>query len=366
MMRRHIHRALAGLLIGLMASSCTGRGQVVGTQHVSPAPRTALAQHAPSGTEVSSAVTLRVLGSSELLDMQPILHEAANATGVTVDFTPIGSVAGATEVIDGDAAGQGYEAVWFASDDYINLYHAGLGSLKGTTQIMASPVILAMRTAVASRLGWDRNPPTWAEIAAAAASKQFTFAMTDPSKSNSGLSVLVAAATEIANTGGALQANEVAQEAPELAGMSRQQMLTKLTSGVLTQAYLQELRNGHAPDGLFDYESQLLTLKDEAPPGDPITLIYPTDGALEATYPLSLLVSARPDTTDAFLRLTAYLLRPPVQQEIMRLTHRRPITGGITLSGKLTGHELYRLPFPGAASTVQYLIDIYNGTPGRG
>jgi len=59
--------------------------------------------------------TLRVLASSELADMAPILGQAEKATGVHVELTPIGSVAGAQQVIDGTAERR-YEAVWFASD----------------------------------------------------------------------------------------------------------------------------------------------------------------------------------------------------------------------------------------------------------
>jgi len=361
-----LRRTLTGLLLMLAATSCTGHPPLPPTPHTSPVSPTTSAAHAsPAPTFSGPAYTLKVLGSSELEDMQPILRQAETATGVTVALTPIGSLAGAKAVIGG-AAAKGYDAVWFASDNYIDLYPEGLGSLKGTTQIMSSPVILGMRTSVADRLGWNRNPPTWAEIAAAAARNEFTFGMTNPSMSNSGLSALVAVATSIAGTGAALQASEIAQAAPELGGMSRQQVLTRPTSGYLTQAYLNDLRSGHAPDALIDYESQLLTIKAAAPPGNPITLIYPSDGALDATYPLSLLVSARPAARDAFLRLTKYLTTPQVQQQIMQLTQRRPILSGIPLTEGLTGHELYQLPFPATVGTVQYLIDIYNGTPGRG
>ena len=356
-----LRRTLAGLLLMLAVTSCTGHAAAPPTPPTSPAPQTS-----PAPDFSGPAYTLRVLGSSELEDMKPILRQAVSATGVTVDLTPIGSLAGAQAVIDGAAAARGYAAVWFASDNYINLYPGALGGLKGTTQIMSSPVILGMRTSVADRLGWNRNPPTWAEIAAAAARKQFTFGMTDPSMSNSGLSALVAVATAIAGTGAALQTSEIAQAAPELAGMSLQQVLKARSSGDLTQAYLSKLRSGHAPDGLIDYESQLLTIKAEAPRDDPITLIYPSDGALDATYPLSLLISVQPAARDAFLRLTKYLTFPQVQREIMQVTHRRPIIGGIPLTGGLAGHELYQLPFPAAAGTVRYLIDIYNGMPGRG
>jgi Ca-activated chloride channel family protein len=331
--------ALAGMVQFVLAG-CTG----------SPSP----------GSYSGPSFTLRILASSELADMTPILDQAASATGVTVKLTPVGSLAGAQQVIDGTAE-RYYDAVWFASDNYLDLYPEGLAKLNGTTEIMSTPVILGMRTSAADRLGWNRNPVTWAEIAEAAARSEFTFGMTDPSLSNSGLSALVAVATAIAGNGAALQASEIAEAEPELAGMFRQQKLTARSSGELTQAYLHELADGQAPDGLVDYESQLLTLQAEAPRDNPITLIYPSDGVLDATYPLSLLTSAPPAARNAYQRLARYLTTSQVQREIMQVTHRRPITGGIPLAGALAGHQPFQLPFPAAAATIQNLIGTYDG-----
>jgi Ca-activated chloride channel family protein len=164
--------ALAGLLLSALAA-CTS----------SPAP--------PAAGFSGPPYTLRVLASSELADMAPILRQAASATGVTVDLTLTGSLAGAQQVIDGTAERK-YDAVWFASDNYLNLYPDGLSRLNGTTEIISSPVVLGLRSSVAHRLGWDHSPVTWVDVAQAATRHEFTFGMTDPATSNSGLSALVA------------------------------------------------------------------------------------------------------------------------------------------------------------------------------
>lgn len=324
-----------------------------------------------SGPPPAPRYTLKILASSELADMKPILEQAARATGVTIDMTPVGSLTGAQEVIDGSAAQRGFGAVWFASDDYLDLYRDGLRSLNGTTEIMASPVVLAVRASAARRLGWDHGQVTWAAIARAAAEHRFTFGMTNPAQSNSGLSGLVATATAIAGQGAALQSGEIPDAVPALAGLFHAQDLTAPTSGPLLAKYLAALRNpGRAapPDGLIDYESQLLTLGGEAPRDDPVTLVYPSDGVREATYPLSVLASAPPAARAAYQRLAVYLTSAPVQRQIMDTTHRRPIDDAVPLAPPLAGHQPVQLPFPAAAGTVRKLIQSYDGqlrTAGR-
>jgi Ca-activated chloride channel family protein len=312
----------------------------------------------------ASRYTLHVLASSELADMAPILNQAQDATGVKVDLTLTGSLTGAQEVINGTAE-HNYDAVWFASDNYLNLYPDGLARLNGTTEIMASPVILGMRSSAAASLRWNHGQVTWAAIAQAAAEHKFTFAMTNPAESNSGLSALVALATAVAGKGAALQASEIPGAEPALTGLFHaQRRPAATTSGKLTEDYLRALWNPSRytlPDGLIDYESQLLTLQAKAPPGDRITLIYPADGVLEATYPFSLLTSAPAAAKSAYQRLVSYLTSAPVQRQIMLVTHRRPIAGNIPLTPSLAGHQPIELPFPAAPRTVQELIEAYNG-----
>jgi Ca-activated chloride channel family protein len=347
--RRHLLSAALAALAGLLLAA--------------PAACTGSPGRPPAGFS-SPRYTLRVLASSELADMAPILNQAARATGVTVDLKPIiGSLAGAQQVINGTAE-RNYDVVWFASDNYLNLYPGGLSKLNGTTEIMSSPVILGLRSSAARRLGWNHNPVTWRDIATAAMRHEFTFGMTDPATSNSGLSALVAVATAIAGKGAALQAAEIPGAEPELAGLFHAQALKAPTSGPLTQEYLRDLKHngGMPPDGLFDYESQLLTIKAEAPRDDPLTLVYPSDGVLEATYPLSILTTAPLAAKNAYQRLARYLTSPPVQQQIMQVTHRRPIAGNLPLSPELAGHQPFELPFPAASGTLRDLIDTYNGT----
>jgi Ca-activated chloride channel family protein len=311
--------------------------------------------------------TLRVLADSELAGMQPILAQATAATGVNVSLIMTDTLTLANDMTDGTAQ-RDYDAVWLASADYLDLYARGPNPLVGTTPIMSSPVILAMRTPAARRLGWDHGSVTWLDIARAAAAGRFRFGMSSPVTSDSGLSALVGAATAVAGRGAALTDAGARQATSELAGLFAGQRLTATTSGALAQMYLDGLASSRsAADGVIGYEADLLALQARAPRGDPLTLVYPSDGEISATYPLSLVVTASRAATEAFFRLVGYLTSKSEQDEIMMATGHRPVLGSVRLARDLPGH-LAALRFPANPQIATDLIGEYLGKlrpPGR-
>ncbi|GAA3218522.1 substrate-binding domain-containing protein [Actinocorallia longicatena] len=290
--------------------------------------------------------TLRVLAGSELADLRPILEQAKEATGVSVQLDFAGTLDGVQQVASGRASAT-YEAVWFSSNRYLGLHP---GAQVGTaTPIMKSPVVLGVRPEVAQRLGWTTERPTWAKIAEAAARRDFTYGMTSPAASNSGFSALVGIATAL-NPGSDLDPAGIERVAPKLKEFFGAQTLTAGSSGWLTDAFV---RHGAEVDGLVNYESVLLSLNASGKLQQPLTLVYPADGVVTADYPLTLLGSAPSHARDSYAKLTAYLLKPEVQQRIADTVHRRPVTAGVAFAGE---QGLKELPFPGALQTVDKLI----------
>jgi Ca-activated chloride channel homolog len=340
----------AGLLAGVLIAGCTGSSV--------PQPTSA-----PSVT--GSPYTLQILAGSELADMQPILQEARKATGVNVKLSYAGTLAGTQEILSGNTAGA--QAVWFSSTRYLALYQGGRAKLDASSPIMASPVILGVRTTIARQLGWISKRPSWADIAGAAAAHKFTFIMSNPVLSNSGFSALVSVATAVAGNGGALQAGELPAAIPALRGLFTGLVFTRASSGQLIDAYLKaqdDTAQGQPViDGLIGYESQMLSLNTSGKLHEQLTLIYPTEGAVTADYPLSLLASAPPAARNAYLRLVNYLLTPAVQRQIMLRTGRRPVSFDVSLDSQLRGptlkHWLYGLPFPATSDVVNDLLVIY-------
>jgi Ca-activated chloride channel family protein len=302
---------------------------------------------------------LRVLAGSELADLQPVLDEAAKATGISVKFSFTGTIEGADKVASG-AAEQGFDAVWFSSSRYLELIPDAQKRLGTPTKVMSSPVVLGLPAQKVAELGWDGKRVGWAEIAAAAGQRKFTYGMADPSASNSGFSALVGVAAALSGSGSALDSARIAALAPQLKQFFSAQTLSAGSSGWLSDAYARRVRGedpGTEVDGLINYESVLLSLNATLP--QPLTLIYPNDGVVTADYPLTLLTSASSQAREAHRKLSDHLKSADVQRRIMDTTHRRPSVPQVPLDGKFAVKDLVELPFPGSQSAVDGLVTTY-------
>jgi Ca-activated chloride channel family protein len=305
-------------------------------------------------------VTLRVLAGSELADMQPILDEAAKATGVTVKMDLIGSLEGAETVATGKADGK-YDALWFSSNRYLQTLPEAKQRLGDADRIMGSPVVLGLRATTAQRLGWTGRTVTWKDIAAAASKGELTFAMTDPASSNTGFSALVAVASALDGSGRALDAAAIERVAGPLTGFFSGQRITAGSSGWLTDAFLGRMTGddpGPAVDGLITYEASLLELNSSGKLSEQLTVIRPADGVISADYPLTLMTAATAGARDAHERLAAYLRGPAAQGQIVARTWRRPGTTGVALPPEFPAAPA-ELSFPDTREAIEALLTAY-------
>lgn len=140
--------------------------------------------------------TLRVLASSELSDMAPVLEQVRKDTGVTVRPTYMGTL-DAVNVLAKPGTDARYDAVWLSSDDYLRLRPDAAKKILSETPIMSSPVAIGVRTATVGSLGWKPGHVTWSQIEQAVQDGELTYGMTDPARSNSGFSTLVSVASAL-------------------------------------------------------------------------------------------------------------------------------------------------------------------------
>ncbi|MEW9529420.1 extracellular solute-binding protein [Microbispora sp. NPDC049125] len=293
---------------------------------------------------------LRVLAGSEIKDLEPLLKEAAGAAGVKVSLTYTGTLDGAEQVASGGADGR-YDATWFSSNRYLSLIDGAPAKLSTQTKVMLSPVVLGLKRAKAHELGWDTRQVTWADIAAAAGERRFTFGMTNPASSNSGFSALVGVTAALSDAGEALDTAQIKTVTPQLTRFFSAQTLTAGSSGWLADAYVRR----PSVDGLINYESVLLGLEGKL--AEPITIVYPSDGVVTADYPLTLLASS--PKKELYGKLAAWLRTPEVQRKIMTTTARRPIVPEVRPDGRFGTAQLLELPFPNRRSAADELISAY-------
>ncbi|MFD8415703.1 substrate-binding domain-containing protein [Streptomyces sp. NPDC059650] len=296
--------------------------------------------------------TLRVLASSELADMEPVLKAAKRATGVSVELTWSGTLDAAEEVASGKADGT-YDAIWLSSNDYLRLRPEAAVKIGSETPVMSSPVALGVKADALARLGWKPEEVTWSAVHEAVAAGKLTYGMTDPVRSNSGFSALVSVASGLSGAQAALTDADVKTAQPKLKQFFSGQKLTSGSSGWLAAAYAER---GDV-DALVNYESVLLAMNRDAKTG--LTVVRPRDGVVTAHYPLTLLTSAPAGARESGRSLTDWLRGAEAQRMITERTFRRPVAAGVAPAGGSNPEKRRELPFPGSRQVADGLLASY-------
>lgn len=291
--------------------------------------------------------TLRVLASSELADMAPVLDQVRKETGIEVRPTYMGTLDAVNTLAAGRADGR-YDALWLSSNDYLRLRPEVAGKVVSETPVMSSPVAIGVRSATVKALGWKPEQVTWAQVEQAVRDKKLTYGMTDPARSNSGFATLISVASALSGAQSALTDADVDKASPRLKEFFQGQQLTSGSSGWLAAAYR---RRGDV-DALLNYESVLKGI-----PG--LTVIRPRDGVVTADYPLSSLAATDARTREDVRKLADTLRTAPVQRLITERTHRRPVVASVPPAAGLDTSRRRELPFPGSRSVADGLLASY-------
>lgn len=327
--------ALGCALGGAVALSACGGGE----------PAASESQGQPAGEDPDSepavdvsGTALHVLAGSEVKDMLPILEDAEDELGISVELEYMGTLDGTEAVMAGEGD---YDVTWFPSNAYMSLFDEKSSLVSQETSIMRTPVVLGVKVDRAAELGWDEKNPTWAEVVDAAASGELSYGMSSPVSSNSGFSTLVELATALSGTGAAITEDDVTSVAADLTRFAQGQALASGSSGWLMEAYDMD---ASAVDGVFNYES--LILQDHG-----LVEVIPQDGVITADYPLTLLAGRGEDAEAAYRALVDYLRRDDVQRRIAEETFRR--TDATTADDAVAAFEI---PFPNRLETVEALL----------
>ena len=298
-----------------------------------------------------SSTTLSVLAGSEIKDLEPLLGQIKDATGVSLKLDYVGTLDGTQRIVAGN---DHHDLAWFSHSKYLQLLQQdrGVKVVHAETPIMLSPVVMGVKHSVAVRLGWAGSQQvTWRDIAEAAKAGRLRFAMTNPGSSNSGFTALVGVAAAFAGSADALDAGRIDTSA--MKELFAGQKLTAGSSGWLADAYVE---SQDRLDGIVNYESVLLELNESGKLHEKLDLLYPAEGIITANYPLLLLNKSK---RTAYDKLTKYLLSPDFQQAMMKQTLRRPATAGVALDPRLPQRLLVELPFPATVKTIDAILFAY-------
>ncbi|WP_394621521.1 substrate-binding domain-containing protein [Lentzea sp. JNUCC 0626] len=276
-------------------------------------------------------VQLRVLASTELADLAPVLAELKRATGVELAVEHRGTVE-ASRSLDG------FDLAWLSTTRFLRL--------RGTepelaASIMTSPVVLGVRRDKRAVLG---ERPTWADVADRAALGQFRYGMADPRVSGGGMAALIGVATAAAGTGAPLR--------PEDVSCDRLQGFLTGRAFDVPDAVGEFTRRSDV-DGLVAHESELLSLNASGKLSEPLEIVYPRDGIVLSDYPLMLV---KPEHRAAYDRVVEWLRSPAAQQMIADRTWRRPVESSVTRHEKLRADLGTALYFPDSTEVIDRLL----------
>ena len=299
-------------------------------------------KNAPSGSRFT------LLAGSELKDVETGLKDdIRKATGLDLAFTYSGTL----DAVDRIAAGEPFDTLWVSHGKYLAMNDALKGRILAQEKTMLSPVLLGLKASKAHALGWDVQEPTWKDIADAAKAGKFTFGMTNPTSSNTGLTATIGLAAALARNPDGLTVEDLKN--PRLADFFKGQALTSGSSGWLAEAYE---RDQSKVDGIINYESVLLSLNTSGRLSEPLTLVYPKEGIITADYPLMLLNGSRRADYD---KLVAYFRSKDFQARMSAATLRRPVNADADAAPAIPKRTLIELPFPGQASLISSLLDSF-------
>lgn len=300
-----------------------------------------------SAAEGSSG--LSVIAGSELKDIEPMLANIKENTGVDLKIEYTGTLDGAEAIMSQE---KHYDMAWFSHAKYLSLLQADKKLIQGQEKIAISPVIPAVKEGLAKKWGWVNNANIgWADIAAKVKSGEFKYAMTDPTASNSGFSTVMSVQAAFSKKGDAITAQDV--DADKLKVFFSGQALTAGSTGFLSQAFLNEQAK---LDGIFSYESELLKLNRNPELKEKLVLIYPKEGTVIADYPLILLDKTKQAD---YQKVVDYLKSAAFQQWMMDNTDRRPVSTEVSTSGQFSNGLLMDMPFPSNIETVNEILLSY-------
>ncbi len=267
----------------------------------------------------ASLPVFRLLTGTENRPLVPMLQEFAEENGFEIEFTHQGSVDTMLEVQTGAAD---YDAVWPASSIWLSLGN-DQGVVTQTENIMASPVVFAVKKPVAERLGWIGRDVFVADILAAAEANEITYMTTSATQSNSGAMAYLSYLYAFAGQPQVLTSEMLHDPAivEPTTRLLQQVDRTAGASGFLGELFVQQY---DAFDGMVNNESAVITAnKTLIEQGkDPLYVIYPVDGLAIADWPLGYVDHGDAAKADFFTELQDFLLSKEVQGELLKAGRR--------------------------------------------
>ena len=316
MRKRRVRTALIGLLApALLLTGCGG----------APGEPQAEEQSQDTSSEILKADgTIRILSGSENEELETVIDECSQATGVEIEMEYKGSVDIMREL---ESGAEEYDAVWPASSIWLSMGDVD-HLVKHSQSISMTPVVFGIRESLAEELGFKDKDVSVKDILAAIQDGKMSFCMTSATQSNSGASAYIGFLY-------ALLGKQEGMTVGDLQGERLRDDITGLLGGVERSSgssdWLKDLFLKEDYDAMVNYECLIIDANRqlESEGKEPLYIVYPYDGLSIADSPLGYVDHGDSQKEEAFQAVQQYLLSEEAQSQI-EATGRRISANGVS------------------------------------
>ena len=267
---------------------------------------------------------IRILSGSENQELEEIIQECGEATGVEIQMEYKGSVDIMRELENG---AQDYDAVWPASSIWVSMGDTG-HLIKHSQSVSMTPVVFGIRESLAEELGFVGKDVSVNDILTAIRDGKMRFCMTSATQSNSGASAYIGFLYALLDKQEGLKAEDL--QDPELKAD-----ITELLSGVERSSgssdWLKDMFLDGDYDAMVNYECLIIDANRQMVEEgkEPLYVVYPYDGLSIADSPLGYVDHGDSEKEEAFLAVQEYLMSEQAQKKI-EATGRRISANGVS------------------------------------
>lgn len=291
--------------------------------------------------------TIRILSGSENEELEAVIDECSQATGVEIEMDYKGSV-DIMRVLESGA--EEYDAVWPASSIWLSMGDVD-HLVKHSQSISMTPVVFGIRDSLAEELGFKGKDVSVKDILAAIQGGKMSFCMTSATQSNSGASAYIGFLY-------ALLGKQEGMTAEDLQGEQLRADITELLGGVERSSgssdWLKDLFLKEDYDAMVNYECLIIDANRqlESEGKEPLYIVYPYDGLSIADSPLGYVDHGDSQKEEAFQAVQQYLLSKEAQSEI-EATGRRISANGVSDENKDVFNEEWGVDTERILSPIQ-------------
>ena len=291
--------------------------------------------------------TIRILSGSENEELEAVIDECSQATGVEIEMDYKGSV----DIMRAlESGAEEYDAVWPASSIWLSMGDVN-HLVKHSQSISMTPVVFGIRDSLAEELGFKGKDVSVKDILAAIQGGKMSFCMTSATQSNSGASAYIGFLY-------ALLGKQEGMTAEDLQWEQLRADITGLLGGVERSSgssdWLKDLFLKEDYDAMVNYECLIIDANRqlESEGKEPLYIVYPYDGLSIADSPLGYVDHGDSQKEEAFQAVQQYLLSEEAQSQI-EATGRRISANGVSDENKDVFNEEWGVDTERILSPIQ-------------